>query len=416
MPEGEITHVPPALTPERLGAVLRARGAWSLVDVVAWIATEGRRIADPGRFTEALCLRARAAGAPLWRVRLAFLTLNPLVFSNGFTWTPEEGLGVWRVPHEVRRSAAFVGSPMQHIYEAGTVFRRRLTGLDADRDHAVLHDIARQGGVDYLGLPIPFSDGSTSGGFVVVTDRASGFSDWDIEAFAGLAEFLGPVLEAASIHHVARSLLDTYLGPRTGDRVLRGLVRRGDGETIDAAIWFCDLRRFTELTESLPLEAMLGTLNAYFEFVAAAVTANGGEILRFVGDAMLIVFPSAAVSGRKAACRAALDAAAGAFGGLPDLNRQRREAGEPEIRFGVGLHVGQVVYGNVGAPNRLDFTVMGQAVNRAARLESLTKVLGAPLLMSREFVLAADRPAHSLGVHRLKGVPGPQEVFAPGDA
>ena len=193
---------------------------------------------------------------------------------------------------------------------------------------------------------------------------------------------------------------------------MSGKVRRGDGEVIDAVMWFSDLRDFTPLTESLPPERLLGMLNAYFELVAAAVTARGGEILRFIGDAMLIVFPVSSATSPRAACEAALDGARDAYASLAALNHRRRRAGEPMIRFGVGLHVGEVIYGNVGAPDRLDFTVMGPAVNRTARLESLTKTLGPPLLMSSEFAAQIRAGIHSLGQHAMKGVAERQEVFA----
>ena len=153
-------------------------------------------------------------------------------------------------------------------------------------------------------------------------------------------------------------------------------------------------------------------LNAYFETLASAVTAQGGDILRFIGDAMLIVFPVGMASSVDAACRSALDAALDAFAGIATVNHRRRRHGEPEIRFGVGLNVGEVMYGNVGAPDRLDFTVMGPAVNRTARLETLTKDLGVPLLMSGAFAAQLDRRARSLGFHRMKGVADEQEVFA----
>jgi len=153
-------------------------------------------------------------------------------------------------------------------------------------------------------------------------------------------------------------------------------------------------------------------LNAYFEHVDAAVTPRGGEILRFIGDAMLIVFPAQTRREIDAACRAAVDAALDAFANLATLNHRRHRAGEPQIRFGVGLNVGEVIYGNVGAPDRLDFTVMGPAVNRTARLEGLTKTLGVPLLMSAEFAAHLDVPLRSLGAQQMKGVPRAQEVFA----
>ena len=206
--------------------------------------------------------------------------------------------------------------------------------------------------------------------------------------------------------------MDTYLGRRTGEKVLAGMVKRGDADVINAALWFSDLRDFTRLTESLAPEQVLKMLNDYFEFVSAAVTANGGEILRFIGDAMLIVFPISGDSCQHTAARAAIEAALDAQNSLAALNHLRRRHDEPEIEFGVGLNVGEVIYGNVGAPDRLDFTVMGPAVNRTARLESLTKTLGRNILFSREFADLISEPVQPMGEHPMKGIDGMQPVFA----
>lgn len=386
---------------------------WSLPPVLAWLLMDGRQIPEPMPFLEALGARLVEAGAGLSRIRLSVPTLHPEVRSVGYTWLPGKPVTLWRVGHEVQQTATFQGSPIEFVIKTGEPFRRRLDALGPG-DHSVLHEIRAEGGVDYLALPLRFW-GRPSGAMIFVTERAEGFSDLDIAKLGALGQFVAPVLEIFASRNVARSLLDTYLGPRTGARVLAGQIKRGDGETIDATIWFSDLRDFTPLTESLPPKDLLAMLNAYFELVATAVRAHGGEILRFIGDAMLIVFPTSESVGTDGACAAALDAAIDAYAALDALNHRRRRAGQPEIRFGVGLHAGTVVYGNVGAPDRLDFTVMGPAVNRAARIESLTKELGCRLLVSAEFARCSGRPMRSLGRHALKGVAEPQEVFAPED-
>jgi len=194
------------------------------------------------------------------------------------------------------------------------------------------------------------------------------------------------------------------------------MIKRGDADVINAALWFSDLREFTHLTETLPTDQVIELLNEYFEFIAAAVTSRGGEILRFIGDAMLIVFPIDAKVTKKAACIAALESARDAQQTLAALNHQRRRHLQPEIIFGVGLNVGEVIYGNVGAPDRLDFTVMGPAVNRTARLESLTKIIGESILVSKDFSDQVDCPMHYFGEHKMKGIAKPQMVFAPDDS
>jgi adenylate cyclase len=206
--------------------------------------------------------------------------------------------------------------------------------------------------------------------------------------------------------------MNTYVGKRTSEKVLAGMVKRGDADVISAALWYSDLRNFTHLTETLPAEQVLEMLNEYFEFVSAAVTARGGEILRFIGDAMLIVFPIDDNMCKQTACNAAIDSAIDARNTLASLNHQRRRHGQPTIEFGVGLNVGEVIYGNVGAPDRLDFTVMGPAVNRTARLESLTRELSCDILFSQKFSELIETRSEFLGNHEMKGISEPQAVYA----
>jgi adenylate cyclase len=386
------------------------RRAWRVKPVIDWLLREGRLITDPLKQIDAIAKRLVAAGAPVWRLRFGFSSVHPQIAMQGYVWVRGRDAESIRVGHGFESSDAFIGSPAQRLMQTQAPVRYRLDRLGRDA-HSMLREMAAMGGVDYLLLPLRFSDASMTL-FAVTTDRAEGFAPGDVRKFKALAGVLAPVLEVVRARQVAHTLLNTYVGKRTGERVLQGLVKRGDGETIRAALWFSDLRDFTALTEALPAAKVLAMLNAYFEHVDAAVTPRGGEILRFIGDAMLIVFPAQAKVEVEAACRAAVDAARDAFANLATLNHRRRREGAPEIQFGVGLNVGEVIYGNVGAPDRLDFTVMGPAVNRTARLEGLTKVLGVPLLMSAQFAAQLNVPVRSLGSHVMKGVPDPQEAFA----
>lgn len=384
---------------------------WRLAPVARWLVQEGRLIATLPEFIDAVCRRLSDAGISIWRSRIGFRTIHPQLLAMGVLWVRGNPARVINARHGIEQSDDYVGSPIQHVFEKGEPLRRRLRRLHASKDHSVLHSIARAGATDYLALPLRFSQGAVNV-LIHATDAPAGFSDEDVRDLEFFADYLAPVIEVFATRQLAVSLLDTYVGPRTGRRVLQGTIKRGDGERIFAAMWFSDLRDFTSLTESLSIQELLQTLNDYFELVAAAVTARGGEILRFIGDAMLIVFPSAGEGNVADACSAALDSAQDAFAALAALNHRRRRAGKPGIRFGVGLHVGEVIYGNVGAPNRLDFTVMGSAVNRTARLESLTKTVDVPLLMSREFAQHIAVPVRSLGRHAMKGVAEPQEIFS----
>ncbi len=385
---------------------------WDKDAIIAWLFRDGRLISNPRSFVEHLGRQLIEQGAPLWRVRLGCRTIHPLIASWSIVWSHDVTDATERVAtHGFTDRDAYIGSPMAHVVETGTPFRRKLSDLDEARDHRLMFELASKGATDYLALPVTFSDGST-GNLVVVSDARDGFSDSDVSKFIELASYIAPIFEVFATRMLARSLLDTYVGPRTGRRVLSGQIKRGDGEIIHAAIWLSDLRNFTPLTETLETKELLALLNSYFEAVAAAVTARGGEILSFIGDAVLVLFPVTESASPNEACSAAVDAVTDAVDGLAATNMRRARSNLPTIDFGVGLHLGKVIYGNVGAPDRLDFTVMGPAVNRTARLEGLTKELGRPLLMSDEVARSISQKTVSLGFHDLRGVAEQQEVFA----
>lgn len=409
---------PPAIPAEAAGLayldeMFSSEVDWRLAPVLAWVIERGRHIKNAADFVGQLCDALIAAGAPVWRLGLDMRTIHPRVAAWSLTWDRDvRRIDERLVGHGLRDTVAYVGSPTQSIHQSGSMVRHRLDRLDTKIDHPSLLFLAARGGTDYIALPIDFSNGQLNA-LCVATDRAGGFTDLDITKFRVLAELVAMSFEAFVEHRNALALLETYVGARAGRRVLQGLVRRGEGEVIDAALWFSDLRDFTPLSEFLPWSQVLAILNAYFEFVDAAVTAQGGEILHFIGDAVLVVFPTSAKGGRREACRAALEAARDAFDGIATVNMRRSRAGQPAISFGIGLHAGEVIYGNIGTPDRLNFTVMGPAVNRAARLQSLTKTLAHPVLISADFAACLDEPVESLGYHVMKGVTEPQEVFAP---
>ncbi len=390
--------------------VSKDQPAWDLQQVIDWIFTDGMQLRDNNDFVQMLAERLVAIGAPIDRLMVSLRILNPQLVATSETWQRATGTTLHiETVHEIRVSDRFIGSPMQELVETQRPLRRSLVDLPDDA-HRAYTELAELGHTDYFGLPIIIG-GEHGATMIVSTCAGDGFGEDDIRQFEKLGAYLAPVLEMHALRQLARSLMNTYVGKRTGAKVLAGMIKRGDAEVIDAALWFSDLRDFTHLTETLKPDQVLKMLNDYFEFIAAAVTARGGEILRFVGDAMLIVFPIDARQDASAACRAALDAALDARGTLGALNHLRRRHGEPPIEFGVGLNLGEVIYGNVGAPDRLDFTVMGPAVNRTARLESLTKPLDRSILFSREFADCIEQPVVALGEHEMKGVAGPQAVF-----
>jgi adenylate cyclase len=384
---------------------------WPLQEVAGWILTEGRLIAQPARLLEGLVQALGSAAAPVQRISIAVGTLHPQIASWSVGWNIKTG----RVAHHRRERSiimmdSYIGSPVQPVRERGETVRRRLHDVGPE-DHAFYHDAVADGMTDYLAMPLLFSDGHYN--FISFSTSApGGFTDADIIKLSTLPMWLGPIFEQIEQRNVAVTLLNTYVGSQTGHQILHGLIQRGDGETIRAALWYSDLRDFTAINEQLPPREVLAMLNSYFEFVAAAVTARGGEILQFIGDAILVIFRIPDDGDDRAACNAALDSAVDALDSLAVLNSRRVRAGQMAIRFGVGLHVGVVTHGNVGSLDRLGFNVVGPAVNRTARIEDLTKLVGVPLLMSRELAAQIDRPVESRGAHLMKGVAESQEVFA----
>jgi adenylate cyclase len=273
----------------------------------------------------------------------------------------------------------------------------------------ICDDLRAQGGTDYFAQGLPGSTGEIS--YISwATRHPTGFSDDAVAALTALSPYLARRIELASAYHGTRALLEVYLGRNAGQRVVEGGFQRGSGELIDAAIWFCDLRGFTALSDERSPQDVVKTLDEYFDCVAGAVMAAGGEILKFIGDATLAIFPAAADA--PSACRRALAAAEHALAALERVNVERVARGEPPLAIGVALHLGQVMYGNIGAKDRLDFTVISSAVNEACRLEALCKALETPLALSQAFVEAA-RPDGlvDLGHHALKGVRAPLRVF-----
>jgi len=276
----------------------------------------------------------------------------------------------------------------------------------------VLGQFKGDGGTDYAAMPMICSSGEINS-ITWLTDRAGGFSDDEIAGLANVANALAIIVELQATRRIARHLMDTYVGHRTGERVLSGAITRGSGEAIRAVVWLCDLRGFTALTDSLARDRVIGLLNDYFEAMVDVVTAEGGEPLKFMGDGMLAIFELGATEDPGDRCAAALRAARAAAEKVAARNLERRSAGEPAIRFGLALHLGEVSYGNIGAPTRLDFTVIGPAVNQAARLEKLGHELGRTVVTSASFAAAAPESLENIGRHSLRGVSEAQEVFAP---
>jgi adenylate cyclase len=397
---------------------------WCASPVVAWLLTEGWSITDPTELVERLAKRLVAAGLPLWRLVCLIRTLHPQVIGTRYIWRRDSGVTNLRYKeyspsHDVLQTSQYVDSPLAAILDgAAGGIRRRLDIPGVELDFSILKELHAEGGTDYVAMPLVFSDGQINA-ITFTADRPGGFTTPELQQMCELLPVLARLLEVRAMRRTAKTLLDIYLGRLTGARVLNGLIKRGDGEDIHAAIWFCDLRDSTRLADSMSRTAFLAILNDFFDCTAGAVLDHGGEVLRFIGDAALAIFPTGAVSSAVkqgccdtvSACHAALAAVTDAQTKMQALNRARARKGEPPLRFGLGLHIGDVMYGNIGVPGRLEFTVIGAAANEAARLEGLCKLLNKSVLISAEFEHCIPGELVSLGRHPLRGVSAPQEIF-----
>lgn len=377
---------------------------WLLHD--AWMSKSSRDLV--ARFAGAMI----AEGFPLWRLRLLVRTLNPLLFALGYTWQRDgDEVSVFEISHEILHGEQYLKSPFAVVIKGEGGVRRRLEGPSAQLDFPVLEDLVAEGATDYVAMPLRFSDEQLNI-LTLVSDRAGGFSTEQLGQVYEILPTLSRVFESHALRVSSATLLRTYLGAGAGQRVMDGLVKRGDGEDIHAAIWITDLRDSTSLAASLSREEYLSLLNRYFDSVAGAVLDHGGEVLKFIGDSVLAIFAIDDPDQKQPeACARALAAAGEASQAFEAVNKERAADGARLLEFGIALHRGDLTYGNIGTAKRLDFTVIGSAVNEAARIESLSKTLNRQILISSAFRDSVPDPMISLGNHTLRGVTGACEIF-----
>jgi adenylate cyclase len=381
------------------------------VPVAEWILGEGRNAPSPADLFDEFCWRLVGQGMPLWRATITLATLHPQARSFGYRWRREPSVTEeFRVPHDIFDSTDYRDSPIRPVIEGGGTVRYQLEDESAIRGFPLLQSLRQAGGTDYYASPLSFFNGRHQAS-TWASDRVGGFSAGQFDEIRGLLPFLSAVIEGMAMRRLAGTLLDIYLGPTIGRRILQGEVRRGHGERLRAVLMAIDLRGFTSLSDRLPPDELISLLDAYFDAAADAIARYGGEVLKFVGDGVLAIFPAAEGEERQMAA-AALAAGEAILERLTRENEARSAAGQALIRIGIGLHLGEVFYGNVGAADRLDFTAIGPAVNLACRLEGLTKRMGRPLILSQDFAGFCDRKLLSLGFQPVKGLGEPEEVFA----
>jgi adenylate cyclase len=392
------------------------RGPADVIDVtplIDWLIERAIGTFDYGALLEQLCLRLTPAGLPLVRVNVALRLLHPLIRAKTFTWQRgRDGIRHQTYPHGhdpeswERSPYAALAAAKQRVLRLSTADARVLA------TYPLLADLVGIGVTEYMAFGMAFDPDSERGVLMsFATDHPGGFTRAHLTALERLSAQLTLVSKLHLEGLVARYVAETYLGRDAGTRVMNGQIQRGDGEAIHAAVLYSDLRESTRLAEALSPPDLLALLDDYFECTAGAVLAEGGEVLALIGDAVLAIFPAVPGSER-AACEAAVAAARRAQVLHAQVQAARTAVGAHGFDFGIGLHVGDVLYGNIGVPERLSFTVIGPTTNEVARLESLTKSLGHRVLASDRFAAEVPLPWQHLGLHELRGARLPRAVYA----
>lgn len=397
-----------------------APGPTSFAAIETWLLHEAARERDMLLFVESFIWRLVAAGAPIERLSLHIGTLHPQLIGFAWNWNSRDGLcDEVKVAEAATESDAYKRNPLHYIFNAGERVRRDPRQPAAQAEFPMMAELAADGFTDYVAIPL--SGGGHRNAITLATRQQGGFSESDVRLLQPVLSLFALHVERHSALRISDNALNAYLGLGAATKVLAGSIKRGAGESIRAVIWVSDLRGFTDLSDRLSGSDMLVLLNAYFEVMAGAVLSHGGEVLKFIGDGLLAVFPVADAEQAPAAARAALNAARAATTGLDALNRDppgtlaTTEGWQP-LRAGIALHEGEVFFGNIGAPERLDFTVIGAAVNEASRVEALQKSLGRDILVTAAVAQHLDVALDFLGEHALRGVATPLAIYSPATA
>jgi adenylate cyclase len=374
-----------------------------------WLIDGARSAASPTDRLAETCERLVAAGLPLWRVGIFVRTLHPDIYGQNFIWKPGAEVEVGTIDFQVLDSPGFHSSPLISVFRQGIEVRARADDPQSKR-FPIIEELRAEGVTDYIALPLPYIDGTVNASSWT-TKQPGGFTD---EQLAGLRRIVTPLArlsEIMNLRRIATNLLDTYVGNRAGERIMGGQIRRGHTETMHAAIWLSDLRGFTALSDRLPAETVVDILNHYFDCQVAAIRTHGGEVLKYMGDGLLAVFPiDEYVGDDEKVCSRVLEAARESRASVDALLYPIGETVE-RFRFGVALHVGTILYGNIGGGSRLDFTCIGPAVNLAARLEKIASRLHRTVVASEGFAGICTGGWSDLGEFPIAGFSKAQRVY-----
>ena len=391
--------------------------------VLLWLRGPAHAVGSPIKLIDGLCWRLAAAGMPIDRTTVSVSLLHPQFSGYGVRWWRDSGEAEESlIEHQVRDSEAYRNSPLRATGERGETVLLKIGPLRLDQGqnsdpYPVIADLRAEGFTGYLAQPlflygfVPAVQTRPFQSVAWATKKDGGFSDADVAYLAHVLAELAAPLTLVTERRIARDLLSIYLGRSTGPRVLAGEIRRGSGEALRAAILATDMRGFTALSDRLPSERVVEILNAWFERQVAAVHAHGGEVLKFIGDGMLAIFPIADIELARMAARDALGAARDALAAANAMDADPAFADARPLRAVAALHAGDIFHGNIGARDRLDFTAIGPSVNVVSRLEGLAKTLDRALVVSAAFRDISPEELTSLGLHALKGVADPIEAF-----
>ena len=383
--------------------------ASDLKKLADWLIDGARSLANPADVMAETCERLLRAGLPLWRVGVFVRTLHPDIYGRNFIWKPGAKVELGTVDFEILKAPEFQASPLAVVFGQGVEVRGRLFDPQAN-EFPFFADMRTEGVTDYLALPLPFIDGTVNASSWT-TQQPGGFSDEQLGALRAIIPPLARYIEITSLRRTAAILLDTYVGNRAGERIMGGQIRRGHTETMHAAIWLSDLRGFTALSDRLPAETVVDILNHYFDCQVASIRAHGGEVLKYMGDGLLAVFPiDEYVGDAQQVCSGVLSAAHESRASVADMEFPIGETVE-RFRFGVALHVGRILYGNIGGGNRLDFTCIGPAINLAARLEKIAGRLHRTVVASEGFASICRGGWSDLGEFPIAGFSKAERVY-----
>src|SRR5215831_6603050 len=372
--------------------------------VAEWLIDGARSAPLPQQILAQLCGRLVACGIPLWRVAVFVRTLHPNVMGRRLVWRPGAEVEVREAPFELLEASDFLDSTIARVYLTADPIRRRLAVPHPVLDFPILSELRAEGVTDYFAAPLVFTDGTINVA-TWTTREPRGFTDGQIAGIKAIMTPLARVAEARALRRTASTLLDTYVGHDAGERILAGHIRRGDIEEIHAAIWLSDMRGFTALADRQPPRVLIDLLNRYFDCQVPVVLEHGAEVLKFMGDGLLAIFTIDRDETEVCAC--AVAAARQAQANIAELSGSAM----PRVRFGLALHIGDVLYGNIGSGNRLDFTCIGPAVNFAQRIEKLAGELRRGILASNEFARCCPDEFTALGEFSLPGFSAAQQVF-----